>query len=137
MARSGFRGIDIRQTSTGKLILRASIKDFSGVAVMAGSPTCRIVEVQDDGTFTTFEWNVTGRYTFKANPLTPTSPTSGGAAAGVVTHQALGLWTCCIPDTSAFVKGAIYIAILSGGTGAFPRNRSENSSGVTPTATSP
>ena len=120
MARTGFRGIDIRQTSAGKLIIRASIKDSSGVAVTAGSPTCRIVEIQDDGTFTTLEWNVSGQYTFKTSPITPTSPTSGGAAAGVVTHQALGLWTCAIPNTSAFVKGAIYVAILSGGTGAFP-----------------
>lgn len=120
MARTGFRGIDIRQTSAGKLILRASLKDSSGAAVTAGSPTCRIVEVQDDGTFLTLEWNLTGQYTFKAIPITVTSPTSGGAVAGVVTHQALGIWTCCIPNTTNFVKGAIYIAIITGGTGAFP-----------------
>lgn len=119
MAATGNKGIDVRQTGN-RLIFRASLKDSSGVRLATGTTTIAILELQDDGTFKTYDFSSN---TFKTSSMT----TSGSTAS--MTHRSrigdsdaavtLGVWTYVLSTLTGFTEGAIYLVTVSN-SGAMP-----------------
>jgi hypothetical protein len=99
----GFKGITIRQ-SADRILFRESIKDSSGLAVVTGSATLRIYELQNDGTLKSYDFNDN---TFKTTALT--------TATVLMTHRTgnnstvnTGIWTYALTTVSGFTAGNIY-----------------------------
>jgi hypothetical protein len=104
----GFKGITIRQ-SADRILFRESIKDSSGLAVVTGSATLRIYELQNDGTLKSYDFNDN---TFKTTALT--------TATVLMTHRTgnnstvnTGIWTYALTTVSGFTAGNIYISSVN------------------------
>jgi hypothetical protein len=136
-------GIDVLQSISGLgLVLRASLKDPTNVALATGTTTLALLELQDDGTFKTFDWYTN---TFKATGMTATSVSPAGdkSIATMVHQQRLGpnagsdgfvdtgIWTKVAATVTGFTVGGIYIMqVTNTGAGTPQQERAFQYGGV-------
>lgn len=100
-----FKGIDIRQ-SGDRIIIRASLKDSSGVKVTAAPTVMTLYEVQNDGSFKSYDFNDN---TFKTGALTtPTLALTHRTGNNATTNT--GIWSVAITTVTGFTRGNLYIA---------------------------
>ena len=117
MANIGFKGIDTRQSGTA-IVFDASLKDSSGVKVVAGTTNLAIYEIQSDGTFKSYD--------FADNTFKTTALTTGTAA---MVHRTgnngtvnTGLWSYALATLTGFTRGGVYISQITN-SGALPADQ--------------
>lgn len=105
MSNTGFKGVDVRQTGSA-LVFRAFMQTSAGAKETAGPVTLALYEIQNDGTFKSYDFNDN---TFKTAALT--------TATASMTHQKgnnatvnTGVWTYALSTLTGFTVGAIYLA---------------------------
>jgi hypothetical protein len=119
MASTGIGGINVRQTSGGKLIFEAGLVDATGDIVTSGNALLYLYEAQDDGTFKSYDWNA-GQNIFRTVTLTDENPSPAMAhQSGNNGATPTGIWTKVLSTVSGFTKGAVYVAMVKH-TGASP-----------------
>lgn len=105
MSNTGFKGIDVRQTGSA-LVFRAFMQTSAGAKETAGPVTLALYELQNDGSFKSYDFNDN---TFKTTALT--------TATASMTHQKgnnntvnTGVWTYALSTLTGFTVGAVYLA---------------------------
>jgi hypothetical protein len=98
-------GIDVLQTSPGKFVLMASLKDGGGNKVTSGTTTASIFEKQDDGSLKTYDFNDN---TFKSGACT-TPTVALSHQRGTNNTLSTGIWTAVLSTVSDFQTGGVYI----------------------------
>lgn len=117
----GPKGIDVRQTLSGKLVFRASLKDSAGAKLTTGTTTIYLYEVQDDGTLKSYDFSDN---TFKTTALT--------TETGAMTHRTgnnsttnTGVWTYALSTVTGFTVGGPYIVVVSNAGASPPQQERE------------
>lgn len=110
-------GIDIRRDNSGALIIPALLLDSSGAVVTTGTTSVYILELQEDGSFKTLDFNDN---TFKATACTTPTASATHRAADNATKDT-GIWTVILSDAQQanFTEGNQYIAYFEN-SGASP-----------------
>lgn len=108
MAATGFKGIDVRQT-TGNLVLRTLLQSSSGTLVTSGTVSVYLYELQSDATIKSFDFSDN---TFKTGALT-TETFSATHQKGNNNTTNTGVWTIALSALTGFTTGAIYLATFS------------------------
>lgn len=117
MANTGYKGIDIRQTSS-RLVFRASLKDATGAKLTSGATTYRLYELQDDGNLLSYDFNDN---TFKGTALTTATASMAHQQGNNDTHDT-GIWTAALTTITGFTDGAIYLIQINN-SGAAPTDQ--------------
>jgi hypothetical protein len=105
MANTGYGGIDLRQSTGGKLLFDALLQSSANALVTTGTTTLRIYEVQSDGTLKTFDFSTSG---FVAT-LPATAFVAMNYQKSVNGTVDTGYWNYVLGTLSGFTIGAIYI----------------------------
>lgn len=110
---TGQKGIDVRQTAN-RLMFRILVQDAGGIIVTTGTVSLRILEVQSDGSYKTYDF---ADNTFKA--------TTVGTETATMVHQTCnngatdtGLWTYVLTTLTGFTVGAIYKSHITSSLGS-------------------
>ncbi len=102
------KGIDVRQTGN-ELVFRVSLKDSAGTAVISGTTSLFLYELQNDGSLKSYDFN---DHTFKTTALT-TPSVSMTHRQGNNASTNTGIWTYALSTVTGFTVGGIYISITS------------------------
>lgn len=110
-------GIDIKRDLNGALIIPALLLDSSGDPVTSGTTTVYILELQEDGSFETLDFDDD---TFKATACTTPTVNASHQGADNATKDT-GIWTVVLSDAQQanFTSGNHYIAYFEN-SGASP-----------------
>lgn len=117
MANTGFKGVDVRQTSS-RLVFRVALKDATGAKLASGTTTYRLYELQDDGDLLSYDFNDN---TFKSGALTTATASMAHQQGNNNTHDT-GIWTAALTTLTGFTAEGIYI-IQVNNSGAAPTDQ--------------
>lgn len=109
MANTGFKGINVRQTTGSTLLFDCLLQDAAGELVTTGTTTLYLYELQSDGTIKTFDFSnnifTSGSVVGETRSMTHRTGNNGTTNTGI--------WTTIVSGSSAFTAftdGAMYYA---------------------------
>jgi len=114
------KGIDIRQRGVA-LDIKVSLKDTAGAKVTTGTTVCRILELQTDGTFKTYDFNDN---TFKSTACTTPTLALTHRTANNATFNT-GIWTVIQSTLTGFTVGNKYTILVNNSLAAPPDQERE------------
>lgn len=119
MTATGHKGSLVVQSGT-RIVFRVPVVDGGGKVTSGTAPTVKILELQADGSFKTFDF---ADNTFKTGTVTTLTASLSHQTANNGAYST-GVWTYALSTVTGFTRGAVYLAEIYHATG-YPLGRWE------------